>query len=56
MTSKAIITKFQKIIREEFGKDISDQEAAVILDGLVGYCDKLAEIHHRQPSKVDINH
>jgi hypothetical protein len=47
MISKATILEFQKIIKEEYGKDITFDQASAMTRDLVGYFDKLAEIHHR---------
>lgn len=46
MISKVTITEFQEAIKEDYGKDISLEEAESILNGLVGYFDVLAKINH----------
>jgi hypothetical protein len=46
MVSKEIIKEFQQIAKEDYGRDISDGEASEIMNGLVGYFDLLAELHH----------
>lgn len=46
MINQVTITEFQEAIKEEYGKDISLEEAESILNGLVGYFDVLAKINH----------
>lgn len=50
--SQNTVEELQQIIRDEYGKDLSTQEATVIANGLISYFDLLAEIHHR--SKVEV--
>jgi hypothetical protein len=47
MISEPTILEFQRIIKEEYGKDITFDEASAMTRDLVGYFDKLAEIQHR---------
>lgn len=47
MVSKEITKKFKQVVLEEYGKEISDNEASQILTELVGYFDLLAQIYHR---------
>lgn len=49
--SKELITELQTIIREEYGKEISFPEVSEIANGLVGYFDLLAKIHHRDKTE-----
>lgn len=45
--SKAIIGELRSILREEYGADVNDVEAAEIGTNLVRYFDLLAQIDHR---------
>jgi len=47
MPSQDLIKEFQQAIMEDYGKDIGSVQAGLILTDLVGYFDKLAEIHYR---------
>jgi hypothetical protein len=47
MISESLKNEFQQAIKEEYGSDISLIEADNMLTDLVGYFDKLAEIHHK---------
>jgi hypothetical protein len=47
MISESLKNEFQQAINEEYGEDVSLLEADRILTDLVGYFDKLAEIHHK---------
>jgi len=49
--SKERIWEFQKIIREDYDKEVSYEEAAEIAGGLVGYFDLLAKIDARNKEK-----
>ncbi len=44
MTSKETIVEFKNALFEEYGKDVSLEEAGEILNGMVGYYDLLAKI------------
>ncbi len=48
MVSKPLLKKFQEIIKEDYGKDISLSEAAEIMNGLVGYFDLLAKVDYQE--------
>lgn len=45
--SQATILELQKIIKEEYGKEVSSDESAEISRDLVGYFNLLAKINHR---------
>lgn len=45
--SEKTILEFQRIAKEEYGRDISFAEASEIANGLVGYFDLLAKIKWR---------
>ncbi len=45
--SQAIVTEFVDAVREEYGKELSADDAYRILVDLVVYFDTLAKIHHR---------
>lgn len=44
--SKERIIELQKIIKKEYEKEVSFEEASKIANGLVGYFDTLAKINH----------
>jgi len=46
MLSKEIISEFQEVLKEEYGRNVTFQEASSILCGLVAYFDTLAKINH----------
>jgi hypothetical protein len=47
MISESLKNEFQQAIKEDCSEQVSLFEADRILTDLVGYFDKLAEIHHR---------
>jgi len=47
MISETLAIEFQEAVKEDYGKDMSLEEATRILSDLVGYFDKLAEIHYK---------
>lgn len=47
MVSSEVIIEFQGALKEEYGRDVSIQEASIILNDLVGYFDLLAKIDAR---------
>lgn len=47
MLSKESIIEFQLIVKEEFGEDLSFQEASEIANGLVDYFSLLKELRIR---------
>ena len=48
MVSEKLVKKFQQIVKEEYGKDITMSEASQIANDLVGYFDLLAKLYHEQ--------
>lgn len=54
--SPELIAEFQRIVREDYGRDLTMAEASEIASGLVGYFDLLAQMHHRdQNATQDAN-
>lgn len=51
--SKELILELQTIIKEESGKEVTFEEASKIANGLVGYFDTLAKIHHKNEEKKE---
>lgn len=47
MISDNTYKAFQKAVKEEYGKEMTDAETKEVLNGLVGYFDLIAKIHHR---------
>jgi hypothetical protein len=45
--SKETVMELKKIIKEDYGKDLSYDKAWEIAHDLVGYFDLLAKIYHR---------
>ena len=48
MFSQETLDKLKKIIKEDYNKDLSDKELRELAEGMVGYFDLLAKIHHRK--------
>lgn len=53
MISEITIKDFQQAVSEDYGKEISLQEAKEILTGMVGYFDLLAKIDFRRKMKFE---
>lgn len=49
--SKETILKLQQIIKKDYDREVSFEEAAEIVRNLVGYFDLLAKINHRIKNK-----
>ena len=47
MISKERLDEFKKIFKEQFGRDISDEKAREVGQGIVNYFDLLGKIYHR---------
>lgn len=54
MLTLELVKEFQNIIREEYGIDLSDKDAAEIADNMTGYFDLLAKIHHRDQTSAEV--
>ena len=50
--SKELVSELQTIIKEEYEKEVSFEEASDIANGLVGYFDTLAKIHYRDEKET----
>lgn len=46
------LLELQAILREDYGREITLDEAGVLASGLVGYFDLLAKIHHRSKNEI----
>ncbi|MDD3940572.1 MAG: hypothetical protein PHQ01_03305 [Candidatus Pacebacteria bacterium] len=53
MLSQEIIKEFKQAILEDYEKEVDLVEAGKILTDLVGYFDKLAEIHYNDLKDKD---
>ncbi|MDO8648692.1 MAG: hypothetical protein Q7R81_02820 [Candidatus Peregrinibacteria bacterium] len=53
--SKALIGELQIILREEYGAEISETEAAEIGLNFVRYFDQLIKITHRAENKIPLS-
>jgi len=51
MISKETSEEFKKIIKEESGKELTDNEALEASNNLVGFFDLLLKIDHRNKEK-----
>jgi hypothetical protein len=47
MVSQQKLDELQKIIKEEYGQDLEMDQVSQIGNGIVGYFDLLAKIHHK---------
>lgn len=53
MVSKEITKEFQEALMEEYGKDVSLEDASIILCGLTGYFDTLSKVYHRMQTEKE---
>ncbi len=51
--SKETIEELQKILKEDYGKNLSMSEASEVANTLVAYFDLLAEIYYRTKIKEE---
>jgi len=49
--SEATIQELRQILKEDYGKEVTQAEASEIASTLVGYFDLLAKICHREKTK-----
>lgn len=49
--SEATIQELKQILKEDYGKEVTQAEASKIAYTLVGYFDLLAKIYHRGATK-----
>jgi hypothetical protein len=48
MTSEASLQELRQIFKEEFGKELNQNELSEVANRLVGYFDLMAKICHRE--------
>lgn len=53
MIRESTVVEFQDALKEEYGKDVTFQEASQMLSDLVTYFDVLMRIEGRDPIPVD---
>lgn len=53
MVSQALLNELKVIIREDYEKDFTDKEIYELANGLVGFYDTLAKIHHRDHTSAE---
>ena len=53
MVSQKLAKQFQKVLKEDYKKNVSLLEASQMLSGMVGYYDLLAKIHFQDLSTND---
>lgn len=46
MVSQKLLNELKDIIREEYGQDLEMEKVSQIGNGIVGYFDLLAKMHH----------
>jgi hypothetical protein len=51
MLSQTTVEELRQILKEEYGKDVSQADASEIAHTLVGYFDLLANIYHREKTE-----
>jgi len=49
--SETTIKEMRQILKEDYGKEVTQTEASEITRTLVGYFDLLAKIYHREKTK-----
>lgn len=49
--SKETIEELKKILKKDYGQNLSTQEATEVANNLVGYFDLMAKIHHQNKIK-----
>ena len=53
MISQETTKEFQEALSEEYGKDVTYEEASQILGDLTGYFDVLSKVYHRMQTKEE---
>ena len=53
MVSEKKILELQKIIREDYSREVSFKDASEIANGLVGYFDTLAKIYDKMKTNEE---
>ena len=51
--SRATIKEMRQILKEDYGRSVSQTEASKIIHTLISYFDLLAKIEHRDKAKID---
>jgi hypothetical protein len=50
MISQSLIIEFQQALKEDYGKDVTLEEAFLMLSDLTGYFDVLSKVYHKMQS------
>lgn len=45
--SEELVVELQTIIRDDYGQELEFRQASLLANGLVGYFDLLAKLHHK---------
>jgi len=53
MLSKPLLDELKIIIREDYGKELTDQEVSQMANNLVNYFNLLSKIKHRAKEEVE---
>lgn len=56
MVSQQLLKELQEIIKEEYGQDLEMEKISQIGNGLVGYFDLLAKMHHKDNQNNEDEH
>jgi len=51
MTSIDLTKELQEVLKKEYGKDVTIEDASKILNDLTGYFDTLAKVYHQMQVK-----
>jgi hypothetical protein len=54
--SSATKEEFLRVLKQEYGIDVSLAQSTEVLETLVGYYDLLARMYHREKIKTDDDH
>ena len=53
MINEEITKEFQQALKEEYGKDVTFEDAFLILNDLTDYFDVLSKVYHRMQTKEE---
>ena len=56
MVSQQLLDELKEIIKEEYGQDLEMDKISQIGNGLVGYFDLLAKMHHQNKQNNENDH
>ncbi len=53
MISQEVTKEFQEVLKEEYGRNVTLEEASIILTDLTAYFDTLSKANHRMQAKEE---